>query len=128
MKNQSSRLQAAGSLWGELRPLARDKRRNPTSSEERLWQALRTTRPCGFKFRRQHAIESFIVDFYCVKANLVIEVDGPIHERQREEDAQRQSVLESPDLTVLRFTNDEVLDDLGNVLSTIEKHVESQTT
>ena len=84
------------------------------------------TRPGGLKFRRQHAIAGFIVDFYCVKAELVIEVDGPIHEQQHEEDAERQPILEALGLSVLRFTNDQVLDDLGYVLSTIEKHIEPQ--
>jgi very-short-patch-repair endonuclease len=128
MRNPVRRQQAPQRIWENLRTLAREKRRDSTSAEDRLWEALRATRLGGLKFRRQHAIAGFIVDFYCVKASLVIEVDGPIHERQREEDAQRQSVLEALGLTVFRFTNDEVLDDLGNVLSTIEKHVESQTT
>jgi very-short-patch-repair endonuclease len=120
------RLQATQRQWQNLRTLAREKRRDPTSCEGHLWQALRSTRPGRLKFRRQHAIEGFIVDFYCVKASLVIEVDGPIHEQQREEDAERQSVLETLGLTVLRFAKDEVLDDLGYVLSTIEKHIEPQ--
>jgi very-short-patch-repair endonuclease len=59
-----------------------------------------------------------------VKASLVIEVDGPIHEQQHVEDAERQSILEALGLTVLRFTNDEVLNDFMGVLATIEKHVE----
>jgi very-short-patch-repair endonuclease len=128
MKNPIRRLQATQRQWQNLRTLARDKRRDPTSCEDQLWKALRLTRPGRLKFRRQHAIAGFIVDFYSVKASLVIEVDGPIHQQQREEDAQRQSVLEGLGLTVLRFTNDEVLDDLEYVLSTIEKHGQPQPT
>jgi very-short-patch-repair endonuclease len=63
-----------------------------------------------------------------VKASLVIEVDGPIHEQQHEEDAERQSILEALGLRVLRFTNEQVLDDLSYVLTIIKRHVEPQPT
>ena len=63
----------------------------------------------GLKFRRQHAIDRYIVDFYCPEARLVIEVDGPIHRYTQDEDAQRQIKLEEHGLRVLRFTNDQVL-------------------
>jgi len=73
------------------------------------------------KFRRQHVIGRFVVDFYCARARLVIEVDGPIHQLQREEDATRQGYLESLNLRVLRFSNDEVLARPENVLSAISE-------
>jgi very-short-patch-repair endonuclease len=66
-------------------------------------------KPGGFKFRRQHAIGPYFVDFYCVQASLVIEVDGSIHDGQVDQDVARQQYLESLGLRVLRFTNDEIL-------------------
>ncbi len=124
-----------GGGWGEgwrtpphlgekLKPLARQMRKNPTAAEEALWQSLRK-RQLGVKFRRQHAIERFIVDFYCRDASLVVEVDGPIRQYTVEEDAIRQQFLESQGLRVLRFTNDQVLNDLENVLATIHQALET---
>ena len=95
-------------LWARLKPLAREKRAEPTEAEDRLWQALRR-RGAGSKFRRQHTIDRFSVDFYCAGARLVVEVDGPIHEFTRADDAIRQEHLKSLGLRVLRFKNEEVL-------------------
>ena len=108
-------------LWERLKPLAREMRKNPTPAEDRLWQHLRRRQVLGYKFRRQHAIERFIVDFYCREAHLIIEVDGPIHQYTQEEDAIRQEFLESQGFRVLRFTNDQVLSDIEGVLQTIEQ-------
>jgi len=94
-------------------------RREPTPAENRLWQRLRKRQVLGFKFRRQHAIGRFIVDFYCADAQLVVEVDGPVHKQAQEEDRLRQEFLESLDLTVLRFTNDEVSKSLDSVVERI---------
>nr|MBC7245341.1 DUF559 domain-containing protein [Chloroflexota bacterium] len=86
-----------------------------------LWQHLRRKQLLGYKFRRQHAIERFIVDFYCRDAGLVIEVDGPVHQYTAEEDAIRQEFLESIGLRVLRFTNEQVMTDIEGVLGTIAR-------
>ncbi len=72
------------------------------------------------KFRRQHSIDRFIVDFYCAELQLVIEIDGPIHELPNA-DAERQRFLESMGLRVLRFSNDEVLNAIDHVLRRIEE-------
>lgn len=101
--------------WERLKPLARQNRYEPTSAESRLWQCLRRN-ALDVHFRRQHAIERFIVDFYCASANLVVEVDGAIHEYTTEEDALRQEYLESLGLRVVRFTNQQIFDDLEQVL------------
>ena len=95
--------------WHILKPLSQQMRHEPTPAEEHLWQRLCNRRTFDAKFRRQHAIERFIVDFYCAEAHLVIEVDGSIHEYTQEHDVLRQAFLESLGLYVLRFTNDEVL-------------------
>ncbi len=96
-------------LWDKLKPLARDMRHEATCAEDVLWERLRNRRLCGIKFRRQHAIGRFIVDFYCAEARLVIEVDGGIHDYTVEDDAVRQEYLESLGLSVCRFTNAEVV-------------------
>jgi very-short-patch-repair endonuclease len=106
-------------LWAALKPLARQNRRQPTPAEKLLWGHLRNRQLAGFKFRRQHAIERFIVDFYCAEAWLVIEIDGPIHDYTAEGDAIRQRILESTGLTVIRFSNDEVLRHTEAVLAHI---------
>ena len=106
-------------LWEKFKPLARKMRREPTSAENRLWQHLRGRQMSGFKFRRQHAIDRFIVDFYCAEARLIVEVDGPIHLYSREEDEIRQECLESLGMRMLRFTNEQVADSLDVVLEQI---------
>ena len=106
-------------LWEKLKPLARQMRCEPTQAEELLWQRLRNRQLANAKFRRQHVIERFIVDFYAAEAHLVVEIDGPIHEYTQEEDALRQEYLESLNLLVIRFTNDQVLYDIEAVLKSI---------
>lgn len=119
MKNEIRREMARPWTWERLRDSARHNRSRPTDAEDLLWSALRR-RPGGFKFRRQYAIDRFIVDFYCVKAQLVIEMDGPIHEYKRESDSVREEHLKTRGLKIIRFTNEQVLTDLPNVLSQIQ--------
>jgi very-short-patch-repair endonuclease len=106
-------------LWAKLKPLARQMRHDPTPAEDILWQRLRNRQIADAKFRRQHTIERFIVDFYCAEAQLVIEVDGPIHDYTLEEDAIRREFLESLGTRVIRFTNDDVLHHLDAVAEAI---------
>ncbi len=106
-------------LWEQLKPLAREMRHDPTTSESQLWQRLRNHQVRGFKFRRQHTIDRFIVDFYCSEAHLIIEVDGPVHQYTPEEDAVRQAFLENMNMRVLRFTNEQVQTNVGRVLTEI---------
>ena len=89
---------------------AKELRNNMTHSELVLWEYLRQ-HPQGMKFRRQHPIGIYIVDFYCHKLKLVIEVDGSIHnlEAVKKEDEERQKQLETDGLKVVRFTNEEIL-------------------
>jgi very-short-patch-repair endonuclease len=111
-------------LWSKIKPLAREKRREPTVAENTLWQHLRGRGIHGYKFRRQHPIERYIVDFYCPEAWLVIEVDGPIHDHQIEEDALRQAELEELGLKVMRVSNDAVMLHIEQVLDQIAHHLE----
>jgi very-short-patch-repair endonuclease len=75
----------------------------------------------GVHFRRQQVIAGFIVDFYCHKAALVVEVDGDVHDLQKEEDARREKVLNELGLRVIRFKNDEVVRDLSGVILKIKE-------
>jgi very-short-patch-repair endonuclease len=112
-----------GELWERLKPEARRMRHAPTPSEELLWQRLRNRQLLELKFRRQHPVGRFIVDFYCAEAKLVIEVDGAVHKQSVEEDAIRQRFLEELELRVLRFTNSEVDGSIESVLQTIKEAV-----
>jgi very-short-patch-repair endonuclease len=93
-------------------------RREPTAAEQRLWGLLRGS-GLGTRFRRQHAIGQFVVDFYCAAASLVIELDGSSHDGREPDDRIRQDWLEANGLTVLRFRNDEVLERPGIVAGRI---------
>jgi very-short-patch-repair endonuclease len=106
-------------LWAKLKPLARQMRRDPTPAENALWERLRNRQIAGLKFRRQHSIDRFIADFYCADAQIIIEVDGPVHEYTPEEDAIRQEFIESLGFRVLRFTNDDVQQNLDAVIQVI---------
>ena len=107
--------------WHALKPLARQMRHKATPAENALWQRLRGGCLNGVRFRRQHAIGPWIVDFYCPAARLIVEVDGPIHASQQESDAERQAALEGYGLRVLRFSNDAVLGDIEAVVRDIAR-------
>ncbi|MGF1540113.1 MAG: endonuclease domain-containing protein [Pleurocapsa sp.] len=98
---------------------AQELRQNMTPAEKILWQYLRAKRFQGFKFRRQQIIEGFIVDFYCHSLGLVIEVDGKIHDRQKDYDADRDKIIAAKGLFILRFTNQQVTENIESVLKTI---------
>ncbi|BAY27164.1 hypothetical protein NIES2100_69860 [Calothrix sp. NIES-2100] len=112
-------------LWEKLKPLARQMRREPTLAEEKLWQKLRSKQLLGFKFRRQHVIDRFIVDFYCQEAHLIVEVDGGIHDYTQQEDAIRQEFLKSLGLRVMRLQNEDVLNSIDEVLAKIAHELQS---
>lgn len=105
--------------WDLLKPAAREMRQQPTGAEDILWSYLRNRQLAGFKFRRQHAVDRFILDFYCRAARLAVEVDGPIHECTAIEDAERDNVLARYGIRILRVRNEEVFDDIGSVLGII---------
>jgi len=103
----------------ELEDAARRMRARPTSAEEVLWRALQKKQISGLRFRRQHPVGRFVLDFYCPSHKLVVEVDGAVHDAQQERDAERTKALETHGYRVLRFTNDEVLHDLPSVVARI---------
>ena len=99
-----------------LTTFARDNRHNPTPAELLIWnQMLRARQLCGLKFVRQKPIDVYIVDFYCAELRLVIEIDGDSHAEQIAYDSQRTSRLNALGLTVLRYANREVLQELEGV-------------
>ena len=100
---------------------ARELRNNMTESENILWQKLRNKRLNGLKFRRQHPIAGYIADFYCHESRLIIEIDGCIHDLSynQEHDEGRTNELESLGIKVIRFSNEEVLNEIQKVLNDI---------
>ncbi len=98
---------------------AKELRQNMTTAEKTLWEHLRAKRFHGLKFRRQQIIAGFIVDFYCHFLGLIIEVDGKIHNRQKEQDLERESILKAKGLQIIRFTNEQVIEDIETVLKAI---------
>ncbi|MES1026016.1 endonuclease domain-containing protein [Gloeocapsa sp. BRSZ] len=100
---------------------ARNLRQNLTPAEKTLWQALRNRQLNGLKFLTQHAVGSFIVDFYCAECRLVVELDGEIHEQQLDYDTARTKQLQHFGLQVIRFRNQEVMTNLEGVLQQILK-------
>ena len=92
-----------------------------TPAETRLWSRLRGKQFFGFKFRRQHGIGPYIVDFYCAAKSVVIEVDGDVHaqEVQAVKDEVRERFLRNLGLRIVRYTNDEILTNLDGVLENL---------
>jgi very-short-patch-repair endonuclease len=106
-------------LPSERRQFARALRKHPTRAEDILWTQLRGSRFDGVKFRRQVPIDQYVVDFYCHAAKLVVELDGKQHEWFADYDSGRTEILERLGIRVIRFTNDEVCNDLDAVLARI---------
>ena len=99
---------------------ARKLRETMTEPELKLWDYLKT-KPGGFKFRRQHPIAGFVLDFYCHKLRLSIEIDGGYHlkKEQREKDKERTEYLHSVGITEIRYTNDQVSKNFSMVITDI---------
>ena len=97
-------------------------RENMTKAEKHLWERLNKNQ-LGVRFKAQHPIDIFVVDFFCFKYNLIVEVDGGIHLSQHEYDENRTAELERLGLRVIRFTNDEVLSDVDRVVEEIKGYL-----
>jgi len=105
---------------------AREMRANPTPAEAILWKQLKGKK-IGQKFRQQHLINDFIVDFVCLTRKLIIEVDGKVHDYQLEKDEARTLELEQKSgFKVIRFKNEEVIGDIDKVITKIEKELNNQ--
>ena len=99
--------------------LAREFRKNMTPAEKYFWERVRKQQFNRLRFRRQQVIDGFIVDFLCAKLRIVVELDGGIHEQRKEYDKARDAVLAKRGLQILRFTNEEVLNNIDRVLKKI---------
>lgn len=104
-------------------------RQNATEAEDFLWERLKNKQLEGFKFRRQHPLGRFILDFYCHSAKLAIEIDGDYHNKplQKEYDDFRTEAVETVNIQVIRFTNEAVLTGIENVLAEILKVLKERT-
>ena len=111
-----------------VKQAVRSLRKDQTEAEKVLWRALKDRKLLGKKFLRQHPIvfdwrgrERFLIaDFYCHEAKLVIEVDGGIHEQQKDYDEAREYVLKSLGMKIIRFKNKEIIDQLKESLSALK--------
>ena len=110
--------------------LKRRLRSNMTGPEARLWSRLRARQLQGLKFRRQHGIGPYIVDFYCPEQSLVIEVDGDSHADadQVVKDKQRETYLQSLGLRVIRYINDDIVKNLDGVMEDLAERLSSRST
>jgi len=110
--------------------LARDLRQNQTGAEKMLWNKLRNRRFNNLKFLRQHPIyykfdnqrKFFIADFYCHEIKLVIEIDGKIHNKQKEYDQLRTKIIKLKKINVIRFTNEEIYHNINFILKKLNKY------
>ena len=116
-----------GYQFAGLVNLARALREKQTPAEGLLWQLLRNRQLLGFKFRRQHQFGDYIADFYCYEARLVIECDGSVHDRNEQwhHDQNRDAYMIAQGLRVLRFTNEQILNDAEKVLAEISQYLPS---
>ena len=106
-----------------MKYFARLLRKNATDAEQLLWRRLRNRQLAGFKFRRQVAIEPYIVDFVCFDARLIVEADGGQHLEQGNYDSKRTTELRAMGYELVRFWNYEILEDIDVVLEEILKHL-----
>jgi len=103
----------------EMLAQAKKLRREMTPAEKILWKCLRANRLNGLHFRRQQVVHGYYPDFYCHRHELIVEVDGGIHDLQEEYDAEREEYLRSLGFRIIRFANEEIQKDLKGVLQRI---------
>ena len=116
-ENRSERIRGVSAAVQQVATILRDEM---TPAEARLWEELRAKRLSGLRFRAQHPVGQFILDFYCPACKLAVELDGIVHAGEEEQDAARTAQLEAHGCRVLRFPNDAVMMDLASVLERIE--------
>ncbi len=121
MYGNYSYLTANPSIYGLLKKYVEEQRKKPTEAEKVLWQLLKGRKLSGYKFRRQHIIGPYIADFVSLNSKLIIEVDGLIHQlsQNKKTDAFRTKELNNIGFEVLRFTNNDVLEEIDNVSNKI---------
>jgi len=95
--------------WNSLTQMANQNRKNPTEAEKIMWRDYLSRDKTGYRFLRQKPIHRFIIDFYCVKLSLAIEIDGNSHDKKKETDEERDKFLDQIGIKTIRFSNDQVL-------------------
>ena len=112
----------------KLKAFARQLRNNSTKSEIRLWIHLRNKQMLGYDFHRQKPIDNFILDFYCHELSLCIELDGATHQLEDvlARDQMKEKRLNELEITVLRFSDNDVMNDTQNVVRAIEGFIENR--
>ena len=116
MDTKTPRIRGVAAVVQQAAVLLRD---DMTPAEKRLWEELRAKRLGGLRFRSQHPVGPFILDFYCPACKLAVELDGSVHDTQFEQDAARTAHLVAYGYRVLRFTNDQVMTEMPAVLARI---------
>jgi very-short-patch-repair endonuclease len=99
-------------------------RRSPTGAESKLWQRLRRRQLEGYKFRRQHIVAGFVVDFYCTTLQFAVEVDGPIHRYQQRYDQRRSQLLQAYGVAIVRFSSEAVMYDIEHVVALLRNYIQ----
>jgi very-short-patch-repair endonuclease len=107
-----------------LTPIRKELRNGATVAEAMLWKQLKSSQLAGRKFRRQHSIGLFVLDFYCPSERLAVELDGEVHNtlNAKIHDEERQKAIETLDIHIIRFQNIDILQDIDQVLDTIQHH------
>ena len=118
---------AEKSFYPQLKPIRDELKAEMTDEEKILWEKIRGKK-LGIKFRRQHIVDVYVPDFVALSIKLIIEVDGKIHLKRRNEDAERTKSLERLGYKVIRFKNEEIENDLEKVVINIKKHIEKLRT
>ena len=129
-ENKSSKpgwLTANKDFYPPIKSIRDDLKREMTDAEKILWGHLKNKK-LGVKFRRQHIVDCYIPDFVSLSINLIIEVDGKIHLKQKNRDIERTKHLERLGYVVLRFTNEEIEENLDKVLQIIMLNIEKLTS
>lgn len=129
-KKHNRYLRADPMIYGLLKEFVATHRCNPTEAESILWQIVRGKKMAGFKFRRQHIISNYIADFVCLSEQLIIEVDGLYHQlpENKISDEERTKDLNKHGFEVVRFTNEQVLNDTDSVINTIVLRLKERNT
>ena len=109
----------------EIFRISKELRNNTTEAEKELWKHLKSKQIKGYHFRRQHPIHRFIADFFCYKCKLVIELDGRIHNEitVKERDIEREKIIKEFGIKVIRFSNEEIFNEIDKVLYQIQKAI-----
>jgi very-short-patch-repair endonuclease len=104
-----------------------DLRKKSTKAEKILWEYLRNRKLAGFKFKRQYSVDAFIIDFYCPKVKLGVELDGEVHftDEAKEYDENRSGFLSDFGIELIRFNNDEVVNNVEMVLNKIKQKLKN---